>query len=316
MLRILVKILKFSILKLSNKPIFMSNIVKKYLRVLEVISSLNCESNLKSGVGRKQKMSDLEVVALSLTAEFMSIDSENSLFKEISNQQILNLIERSQFNKRRRKLFFLLEEVRLKLASYFLEFEDYFIVDSMPLEICKFSRHNRIKICKEEFETAPSKGFCASQNNWFFGYKLHGVCSINGIFHSLDITKAEVHDVQFLKNIKQQMSDCVLLGDRGYLSESIQLDLFQTANIKLETPKRANQKQYKPQPYIFRKSRKRIETLFSQLCDQFRIRNNYAKTFQGFKTRILAKITALTLVQYINKFIFDRPINNIKNQTI
>jgi hypothetical protein len=299
-----------------NKPIFMSNIVKKYLRVLEVISSLNCESNYKSGVGRKEKMSDLEVVALSLTAEFMSIDSENSLFKEINNQQIPNLIERSQFNKRRRKLFFFLEEVRIKLASYFLEFEDYFIVDSMPLEICKFSRHNRIKICKKDFETAPSKGFCASQNNWFYGYKLHGVCSITGVFHSLDITKAEVHDIHFLKNIKQQMTDCVLLGDRGYLSESIQLDLFQTVNIKLETPKRINQKDYKPQPYIFRKSRKRIETLFSQLCDQFRIRNNYAKTFEGFKTRILAKITALTLVQYINKFIFDRPINKIKNQII
>ena len=294
----------------------MSNIVKNYFRVLEVISSLNCELEYKSDVGRKQKMSDLEVVALSLTAEFMSIDSENSLFKEINREQISNLIERSQFNKRRRKLFFFLEEVRTKLASRFLEFEDHFIVDSMPLEICKFARHRRIKICKNEFETAPSKGFCASQNNWFYGYKLHGVCSINGIFHSLDITKAEVHDVHFLKSIKHQMSDCVLLGDRGYLSQSIQLDLFQTVNIKLETPKRKNQKDYKPQPYIFRKSRKRIETLFSQLCDQFRIRNNYAKTFEGFKTRILAKITALTLVQYINKFIFDRPINNIKNQTI
>ena len=287
----------------------MSNIVKNYFRVLEVISSLNCELEYKSDVGRKQKMSDLEVVALSLTAEFMSIDSENSLFKEINREQISNLIERSQFNKRRRKLFFFLEEVRTKLASRFLEFEDYFIVDSMPLEICKFARHRRIKICKNEFETAPSKGFCASQNNWFYGYKLHGVCSINGIFHSLDITKAEVHDVHFLKSIKHQMSDCVLLGDRGYLSQSIQLDLFQTVNIKLETPKRKNQKDYKPQPYIFRKSRKRIETLFSQLCDQFRIRNNYAKTFEGFKTRILAKITALTLIQYINKFIFDRPIN-------
>lgn len=294
----------------------MSNIVKKYLRVLEVISSLNCELEFKSGVGRKEKMSDLEVVALSLTAEFMSIDSENSLFKEINKEQIPNLIERSQFNKRRRKLFFFLEKVRVKLASHFLEFEDCFIVDSMPLEICKFARHNRIKICKNEFETAPSKGFCASQNNWFYGYKLHGVCSINGIFHSLDITKAEVHDVHFLKNIKQQMSDCVILGDKGYLSESIQLDLFQTVNIKLETPKRINQKDYKPQAYIFRKSRKRIETLFSQLCDQFKIRNNYAKSFEGFKTRILAKITALTLVQYINKFIFDRPINNIKNQII
>jgi hypothetical protein len=38
------------------------------------------------------------------------------------------------------------------------------------------------------------------------------------------------------------MSDCVLLGDRGYLSQSIQLDLFQTVNIKLETQKRTNQK--------------------------------------------------------------------------
>ena len=299
-----------------NKTISMSNIVKNYLRVLEVISSLNCELDFKSGIGRKQKMSDLEVIALSLTAEFMSIDSENSLFKQLLPGEIPNLIERSQFNKRRKKLFLFSEEIRTKLARKFLEFEDYFVVDSMPLEICKFSRHNRIKICKDDFETAPSKGFCASQNNWFFGYKLHGVCSVSGVFHSLDITKAEVHDVHFLKNIKQQMSDCVLLGDRGYLSESIQLDLFQTVKVKLETPKRANQKDYKPQPYIFRKSRKRIETLFSQLCDQFRIRNNYAKTFEGFKTRILAKITALTLVQYINKFIFDRPINNIKNQTI
>lgn len=294
----------------------MSNIVKNYLRVLEVISSLNCELIYKSGVGRKQKMSDLEIVALSLTAEFMSIDSENSLFKQLNQAEIPNLIERSQFNKRRRKLFLFSEEIRTKLAKEFLEFEDYFIVDSMPLEICKFSRHSRIKICKEEFESAPSKGFCASQNNWYFGYKLHGVCSVSGIFHSLDITKAEVHDVHFLKNIKQQMSDCVLLGDRGYLSESIQLDLFQTVKVRLETPKRSNQKDYKQQPYIFRKSRKRIETLFSQLCDQFMIRRNYAKSFEGFKTRILAKITSLTLVQYINKFIFDRPINNIKIQII
>lgn len=294
----------------------MSNIVKNYLRVLEVISSLNCELEFKSGVGRKYKMTDLEVVALSLTAEFMSIDSENALFKQVTANDISNLIERSQFNKRRRKLFLFSEEIRTKLASFFLDFEDYFIVDSMPLEICKFSRHNRVKICKDEFETAPSKGFCASQNTWFYGYKLHGVCSVTGVFHSLDITKAEVHDINFLKNIKQQMCDCVVLGDRGYLSETIQLDLFQSVKIKLETPMRMNQKNYKPQPYIFRKTRKRIETLFSQLCDQFLIRRNYAKTFEGFKTRILAKITALTLVQYINKFIFDRPINNIKNQII
>ena len=36
-----------------------------------------------------------------------------------------------------------------------------------------------------------------------------------------------------------------VLGDRGYLSSTQQLDLFETANIVLETPMRINQKGYK-----------------------------------------------------------------------
>lgn len=107
---------------------------------------------------------------------------------------------------------------KYKIASRFLEFEDYYIVDSMPLPMCKFARHSRIKICKNEFETSFSKAFTVSQNNWFYGYNLQGICSVNEIFHSLDSINAEVHEVRFLKNIKQQVSDCVLLGDKVYLS--------------------------------------------------------------------------------------------------
>lgn len=303
-------------LVVAKHPISMSIIVKNYQKVLEVINTLKLPINQYIKAGRKVKMSDIEIVALSLTAEYMSIDSENSLFKQLESSPVMNLIERSQYNKRRRKLFDFSELIREQMYKRFNEFEDYFVIDSMPLEVCKMARHTRVKICREVFETAPDKGFCASQNNWFFGYKLHGVCAISGVFQSVDLTKASVHDIHFLKDIKSQISNCKLLGDKGYLSETIQLDLFQTANITLETPMRSNQKDYKKQPYIFRKSRKRIETLFSQLCDQFMIRRNYAKSFDGFKTRILAKITSLTLIQYINKFIFDRPINNIKTQII
>jgi len=70
--------------------------------------------------------------------------------------------------------------------------------------------------------------------------------------------------------------------------------------------------QNRKQPYVFKKSRKRFETFFLQLCDQFMIRRNYTKTFLGFMTRILSKITALTNVQFTNKLIYDRNINNIK----
>src|SRR5690554_1934982 len=119
MRKILVKMLKFSILMSQNKPISMSNIANNYLKVLDVINSLNINSYSRSQVGRKPRMADIEVVALSLTAEFMSIDSENDLFRQISNVDIPNLIERSQFNKRRRKLFGFSEAIRMALASRF-----------------------------------------------------------------------------------------------------------------------------------------------------------------------------------------------------
>jgi len=226
----------------------MSNIVNNYFKILEVISSLNIALNTEIRAGRKLKISDLEVVALSLTSEFMSIDSENSFFNQLQNGQISNLIERSQYNKRKKKLFHFAEEIRQHLYSKFTELENYFVVDSMPLEICKMARHNRIKICKEDFQTAPDKGFCASQNSCFYGYKLHGVCTVSGVFQSIDIAKASVHDVHLLKDLKHQMSDFVLLEDRGYLSSTLQLDLFETANIKLETPMRINQIGYKNSP--------------------------------------------------------------------
>jgi len=260
----------------------------------------------------KPKLSDIELISLILVAEFKSIDSEYQLFREIKGFEIAHKIERSVYNKRKRKLFPYLEEIRIKMVQKLNEFEDYFVVDSMPLEVCKISRSSRSKICKEVDYALPNRGYCASQDLHFYGYKLHAICSIKGVFQSFDLSPASVHDIHYLQDIKTQLSDCVLLGDKGYLSQTIQLDLFNEAKIKLETPKRKNQADYKPQYYPFKKYRKRIETLFSQLCDQFMIRRNYAKTFEGFKTRILAKITTLTTIQYINKFVLNRNINNLK----
>lgn len=288
----------------------MNNLNANYERILEVLRKISKEQ-LLTYQRRQPKLSDLELVSLSLTAEFMGIDSENDLFRKLPEALSIK-IERSVYNRRRRKLASSLDAIRLKLASNFNEFEDYFVVDSMPLEVCKLSRSSRSRICKEDAFAFPDKGYCAAQSFHYYGYKLHAVCSINGVFQSIDLSPASVHDINYLKDIKMQISNCTLIGDRGYLSAEIQLNLFESCNITLNTPRRSNQSNYKKQPFVFRKKRKRIETLFSQLCDQFMIRRNYAKSFEGFKTRILAKITALTTVQYINKFIFNRNINNIK----
>lgn len=288
----------------------MHNFTANYEKILEVLKKLELDSENFLFQIRKPKLTDLRIIAINLTSEYMSIDSEHQLFR-ILPIEIKSLIERSVYNRRKRKLFDHMERIRKLLAERFNGSEKYFVVDSMPLEVCKLSRSSRSRICKETDYALPNRGYCASQKMHYYGYKLHAVCSAEGVFQSLDISPASVHDIHYLKDIKQQIENCTILGDKGYLSAEYQLDLFTSHNIKLEVPMRKNQKNYKIQPHIIRKSRKRIETLFSQLCDQFMIRRNYAKSFLGFKTRILSKIVTLTIIQTINRNA-NRNINNLK----
>lgn len=289
----------------------MHNLIQSYELILNNLRILEIDENAYFKP-IQPKLSDLELIAINITAEYLGIDSEYQLFRNLKNTYIFEKIERSVYNRRRRKLFSWIEEIRRVIVTKLDDFENIFILDSMPLEVCKIARSGRTKICKEVYYAQPNRGYCASQQTSFYGYKLHAVCSKSGVFQSFDLSPASVHDINFLKDIKNQISDCTLLGDRGYLSAEVQLDLFNSMNIKLETPMRANQKNYKKQPYVFMKSRKRIETLFSQLCDQFMIRRNYSKTFLGLKTRVVSKITSLTMIQYLNKFVFNRNINNLK----
>ncbi|KIP54344.1 hypothetical protein ST43_11240 [Prevotella pectinovora] len=113
---------------------------------------------------------------------------------------------------------------------------------------------------------------------------------------------------QFSENLVNESAN---YGDKGYIGADVQLDLFETAHIRLECPYRLNQKDWKPTFIPFAKARKRIETIFSQLTDQFLVIRNYAKITNGLFARIIGKISALTILQYVN-FINDKPIGRIK----
>ena len=261
------------------------------------------------------KMSDCEIIALALTGESIGIDSENYFWEKLKTDYSANfpdLIDRSRFNRRRKRLSTHIHNLNKGIADELNENEDAYIVDSIPIPVCQIAREKRSRICKETFENAPDKGFSAVSKSYYYGYKLHLITSVRGVFQSMDMTKASIHDIHYLSDVKYSgLNNCVLLGDKGYLSKTHQLDLFTCCNINLATPSRNNQHVKEHYPFIFKRFRKRIETIFSQLCDQFMLKRNYAKSFAGLSVRILSKITALTLLQYIN-FQNNKPINHIK----
>jgi hypothetical protein len=263
----------------------------------------------------KPKMSDCEIIALSLVGETIGVDSENYLFGKIKSDHIHdfpNLIHRSRFNRRRKRLGDLIARLNDRISSLLNEGENIFLVDSIPVPICKNARINRSKICKDDYETAPDRGYSAVAKSYFYGYKLHLAISLRGVYSSMELTKASIHDIHFLDEVKHSsIADCDLLGDKGYVSEPIQQDLFTTKQIRLLTPVKSGQHDKEPIPFIYMKSRKRIETLFSQLCDQLMLKRNYAKKTNGLSIRILCKITAVTTLQYIN-YKNKKPLNHLK----
>lgn len=292
-----------------------TNFDKIYKITKEVLKERFIDGNAKK-YRHKPKMTDLEIITLSICQETLSIDSENYFWSKLRSdysQAFPNLIHITRYNLRRKHLNGFIHMVTERLAAKLNEGENAFIVDSMPVPICKISREGRLKICKENYETAPDKGYSAVNRQYYIGYKIHLLISIRGVFSAMDLSKASVHDIHFLSDIKHSgLNNCVLLGDRGYLSSSQQLNLFESVKIDLQTPKRENQSDYQPYPLVFRKHRKRIETLFSQLSDHLMMKRNYAKTFRGLSTRTISKMAAVTTLQYIN-FQNQNPINKIKH---
>lgn len=307
---------------LNTIRLLMRNFIANFAKILEICKKfagnrVNSLGNVPR-CGVVPKFSDLEVVALSITAESFGFDSENLLFHRLHNEckdEFPHLISRRQYNARRKLTARLAEDIRKDVAMAIDGGEDVFCIDSKPVKVCQNARGKRCAMGKDNPDAAPAWGYCASQGMYYYGYKLHAVCGISGVIHSYDMTSADVHDIHYLKDVKWEYHDCLMLGDKGYLNAEVQKNLFDAANISLEVPYRLNQKNWRPPIWAYKKFRKRIETIFAQLNDQLMMIRNYAKQTCGLFTRMAGKIAAMTFMQYVN-FINHRPVGQIKYSLI
>ena len=314
---------KLVVLKLLRTiALLMRNFITNFVRILGICKDFAGNRVNELGdvprCGVVPKFSDLKVIALGITAEAFGFDSENLLFYRLHHEckeDFPNLISRRQFNARRKLTARLAEEIRKDVAVAIDGSEDVFCIDSKPVKVCQNARAKRCAMGRDNLEAAPDWGYCASQGMHYYGYKLHAVCGIRGVIHSYDMTAASVHELHYLNDVRWEYHDCMMLGDKGYLSAEIQQKLFDAANITLEVPYRLNQKNWRPPAWAYKRFRKRIETIFSQLNDNLMMIRNYAKQSCGLFTRMAGKIAAMTFMQYVN-FVNHRPIRQIKYSLI
>jgi hypothetical protein len=238
-------------------------------------------------------------------------NSEIQLFISTKETGFDRKNERSVCNKRcEKKLVAYMEQMWLYMSQKNVHLSQLFIVDSSLVKLCKVSCLKCSTICATVFCWFIFDS-CAAHIKPYFGCKLHLICDEDAIMHSFDFTTENLHDVNYLKNVKYKLGNCGLVGANGCISDDYQDDLFFISNIKLSVPMRSNPLNPHESSKIKRCKGKRNETLFSHHDGQFSMNIYFAKSFSGLAIRMISIITALIMIQYLNLFVFNRKLKAI-----
>jgi transposase len=256
----------------------------------------------------KMKMKDEDIITMSIVGEMMGVDSERGWygycvknFGEVFGE----FCERSRYNRIRRNLYAVIRQIFDEIVNI-LGIGEVAVVDSAPVPVCKFGRARFHKIYKGY---GASYGRCVSKKETYYGYKLHVVCSLEGYPLKYVLTSASTDDREPVAELAEGLPLWALLADKGYIGRKFTDLLFKETGVHIFTPSRSNAKKPNMPRYLRRavfKRRRRVETFFSQLSDQFNFQRVRAKSLWGLITRLNCKFLAFIVSVFLNK-IFGFP---------
>lgn len=263
----------------------------------------------------ESKLSDSEIITLAIVGEIHGISSEKAWFNYVrKNLKDLfpNLSHRTRFNRTRRNLESVINAIRKEIGNYLgYNQSDLYIIDSMPIPICGFGRAHFSK----RFKDISSYGYCASKKETYYGLKLHAIVTLDGYITDIELTAANVDDREILWEIIPNSYQTIVLGDKGYICERITQELKSVKGTTLLALQRSNSKM--PYPKDLRnwisKHRRRIETSFSQLTEQFHINEVLANSLSGLKARLQSKILGHNISYFVNKCLGNKSTGQIKH---
>ena len=256
--------------------------------------------------GPEPACSDSELIAICLIGECLGWDVETELLSHMQahRDKFPILPEQSRFNRRRRNLMWIINEMRrMMLAQMDLFWDEQCVLDSLPIPVVQF--HLAPQSRGDWSAHGANYGKVSSQKMTIFGFKLHMLTTIGGLILDFELAPASVGDLAIGRELLQEHCNRIVIGDKAYISAAVADELWQHNRIRLLTKPRSNQKKQisASARRLYDSIRQIIETVNSQLGAQFSIETNHAHTFRGLCARLYTKLTAHTLCIYINRLL-------------
>jgi len=265
--------------------------------------------------GPSSACSDQELMAMCLVGECKGWDTELTLLSEWSQRRDLfpHIPSQSRFNRRRRQLMYAFNLIRQVVLRVLDVAQDrQCCIDSLPVPVVEF--HLAPQASRDWIGAGATFGRVSSKKQTFFGYKMQLLVTLGGVILDFVLVSANVTDLQGGYELLEEHTDLDAVADKGYISKPVAEALLEGNRICLMTVPRANQRRQLPEAVAecINQVRQIIETVNSQLAEQFNVQTNHAHTFWGLCTRLYSKLTAHTLCIYINRLLGKQDFLQIK----
>jgi transposase len=182
------------------------------------------------------------------------------------------------------------------LAASFTPCDDVYLIDGFPVPVCHVARAPRSRAYRGE----AAYGYCASKNEYYYGFKGHLTVDRAGRIVHFTLTAANIDERQVLPNLFGRIAGW-LLGDKGYLGEDWRAQAA-AHGLQLVTPLRSNMDDPRDPKLIawFMNIRRRIETAIGQLVEDFSFCDARTHDLRHLTGRLARKLLAYNLSLAMN----------------
>ncbi|MFH8379001.1 IS982 family transposase [Streptomyces cyaneofuscatus] len=276
-----------------------------YVRTDDLLKAAPHLAPWRPAVGIAPKLSDAELVTLAMMQAMLGFTSEARWLRH-ARAHLRHLFpyvpEQPGYNKRLRKAADLLRRVARTLAvDTSVWSDDVWIVDSTPVE-CGRSRET---VKRSDLAGWAEYGYCASHSRFFWGLRLHLVCTLQGLPIGFALTGAKADERDTLLDLLAAEDDLIarrpgqtLIGDKNYFGRAFERELAEQG-IRLLRPTRKGEPERAGTP-LFKPLRQIIESVNESLKGQLDLEHHRGRTPGGVITRVMQRILALTAAIWHN----------------
>ncbi|MFC9633067.1 IS982 family transposase [Streptomyces mirabilis] len=256
----------------------------------------------RPAVGITPNLTDAELVTLAVMQAMLGFTSEAKWLRHARahlRHLFLYLPQQPGYNKRLRKATDLLRRItRLLATDTSVWSDDVWIVDSTPVE-CGRSRET---VKRSELAGWAEYGYCASHSRFFWGLRLHLVCTLQGLPVAFALTGAKADERETLLDLLDAEPELLatrpgqtLIGDKNYFGRDFGHQLAEHG-IRLLRPARKGEPK-RPGAELFKPLRQVIESVNETFKGQLNLEQRHGRTPAGVVARIMQRI--LTLITAI-----------------